>query len=123
MVRILIADDEPAVREVLRVALESEGYEVTAVGNGREALDFYVRNPVEVIVTDVFMPEKDGIELIEELRALKPEAAIIAMSSGGRRGRGEYLDEARTRGASHVLRKPFATEELMDAVVELTRRL
>jgi CheY-like chemotaxis protein len=123
MVRILIADDEPAVRGVLSVALESEGYEVTAVGNGQEALDFYVQNPVEVVITDVFMPEKDGIELISEIRALNPEATIIAMSSGGRRGRGEYLDVAWAHGASHVLAKPFAPEDLLDVIVELTRQL
>lgn len=104
MASVLIVDDQDMVRRTLRVALESEGLDVREAGDGDEALRLYRSSPADVVVTDIVMPNKEGIETIFELRRSAPRVKIIAMSG---RDTVDFLDMARKLGADHVLRKPF----------------
>lgn len=116
MASILIVDDEKLARMTVRQMLEGEGHEVCDAGNGQAALDQLAGTQVDVVVTDIVMPDKEGIQTIIELRRDYPEVKIIAMSGGGRVGNVDFLTVAKQIGAEHVLRKPFRQRELMEAV-------
>lgn len=104
MASILIVDDQATVRQTLRHALETEGLDVREAGDGAEALRLYRAEAADVVVTDIVMPNKEGIETIFELRRSAPQVKIIAMSD---QGTVDFLGMARKLGADHVLRKPF----------------
>ena len=116
MARILIADDEELLRQTLRYALESEGHEVFEAGNGVQCLDVLKSQPVDLVVTDIVMPEKEGIELIKEIRRDFPEMRILAISAGAWGGKFDYLDTAAKMGAHAVLAKPFSATQIREAV-------
>jgi CheY-like chemotaxis protein len=119
MTHILIVDDEDLIRTALRRTLLLEGFEVSEATNGEEALTLFRRESPDVVVTDLFMPEKEGIETILELKRDHPEAKIIAMT-GGRKGYlQDALEVAKRMGASRTLAKPFEPEELLDAIQQL----
>ena len=101
MARILLVEDDEAVREILRKALVLAGHEVEEAQNGNVALAAYRRQASDVVITDLVMPEKDGLETIMELRRLDPAVKVIAISGGGRTlGPGQlYLETARAIGA------------------------
>jgi len=101
---------------LIRRVLAGEGYGVSEAHNGEEAINSYRLEPADLVITDLFMPEKDGLELIRELRSLYPDAKIIAISGGEHRNTGIYLRAAQALGASRTLAKPFSTEELLAAV-------
>lgn len=113
MASILIVDDQDMVRRTLRLALESEGLDVREAGDGDEALRLYRSAPADVVVTDIVMPNKEGIETIFELRRSSPKVKIIAMSG---RDTADFLDMARKLGADHALRKPFEMRTLLSLV-------
>ena len=121
MARILLVDDDDAIRGMLRKMLMSAGFEVEEAANGNVAVAAYCRQPSDLVITDLVMPEKDGLETIMELRRLDPAVKIIAMSGGGRSlGPGErYLESARTFGALRVLSKPFSASALLKAVSDV----
>lgn len=119
MARILIIDDDVQTLNMLRQMLEREGYEVMDAPDGKEGLKRYRENPTDLIITDLIMPEKEGIETIRELRRDFPDIKIIAMSGGGRVVPGDYLHMARMLGAQHTFAKPIEREELLAAVREL----
>jgi DNA-binding response OmpR family regulator len=108
--RVLVIEDNPDLREYLRLALQSETYDVLTAQNGREALSRLDGHVVDAVVTDLFMPEMDGIETISALRKRFPGMRVIAMS--GRPGV-DYLTVARELGVAHTLRKPFEIDELL----------
>ncbi|MCW1885651.1 response regulator [Luteolibacter flavescens] len=114
--RILIVDDEPAIREVLRQALMAEGFEVEMARNGTEAVKHVREGAFDLVLTDLIMPGKDGIQTILELRAVDPRIQIIAMSGGIVSGGGDFLPLARQLGARTVLSKPFEYRVFMDSV-------
>jgi CheY-like chemotaxis protein len=116
---VLIIEDEPAVRAGIARRLRSKGYETLEAPEGRAALELYKRHHPDVVLTDILMPEQEGIETITELRGIDPEVKIIAMSGGGDFGRLDLLDFALKLGAKAVLRKPFATPELLRCIEEL----
>ncbi|MDH3231476.1 MAG: response regulator [Alphaproteobacteria bacterium] len=116
MGRILVVDDEELVRETLCHMLEDAGYEVFEATNGNEALQAFEEQKIDVVVTDIFMPEKEGLETIAELRQRKPDVKIIAVSGGGGDGKLDYLDFAKRFGAISVLTKPFLREQVLSAV-------
>jgi DNA-binding response OmpR family regulator len=120
--RVLIVDDDPGVRNFLRMVLEVEGYEVEYAADGNQALAAQRQNPAAVVVTDIFMPEAEGIETIVKLREEFPATGIIVMSGGGTRGNADYLALARELGAARTLKKPFGPQELIDAVREVRAR-
>jgi CheY-like chemotaxis protein len=113
--RILVIEDNLDLRDYLRLALETQGYQVLTARNGEEALGYLNGHPVDVVLTDIFMPEMDGIETIAALRKLFPDIRVIAMS--GRPGV-DYLGVARELGVTRTLRKPFDIEELLAALGE-----
>lgn len=113
---ILMVDDNTQLRELLGGALTKMGYEVTSASNGAEAFRAISLNRYDVVLTDMLMPERDGIEVIGELRRLQPEARIVAMSGGGRGSRDHYLQTAKGLGAHAVLGKPFSMSELTAAL-------
>jgi len=96
--------------------LERAGHTVESTGSGREAIDRYQSGEVDLLVTDLIMPEMDGLEIIQEVRRKDPGARILAISGGGRVQAEEYLSVARKFGAVEVLPKPFASQDLKAAV-------
>jgi CheY-like chemotaxis protein len=116
MARILVIDDEEPVRRLLTRILVADGHEVLEANNGREALEVHTKESVQLVITDIVMPEKDGLEVIMALRHDAPGLRIIAMSGGGRFHQTEALLMAEPLGAVASLRKPFSIDELREAV-------
>jgi CheY-like chemotaxis protein len=114
-----MVDDNPELRELLRVALSKMGYVVTSAADGAEAFRAIALNRFDVVITDMLMPERDGIEVIGELQRKQPNARIVAMSGGGRGSRDHYLQTAKGLGAHAVLGKPFSISELTAALESL----
>jgi len=119
MERILVIDDDVKVLNVLHFALVCEGYKVLKASNGKEGLKLYREDPVDLIITDIIMPEKEGLETILELKEKFPEIKIIAISGGGRIGPEEYLPMAKMLGAHRTLAKPFGRDDLVRTVKEV----
>lgn len=118
MARILIIDDEDELRSMLRQMLEQAGHEVAEAVNGAEGIALYERDAHDLIITDIIMPEKEGVETIIALRRTAPELPIIAISGGGRLDATDFLTMAKKLGARHTLTKPFRRDQLLEAVGE-----
>ena len=119
MARVLVIDDEEQVRTLIREVLEGAGHEVMEAGNGREAMKLYEANPTKVVITDLVMPEQDGLETIRELRRRFPTVKIIAVSGAQQKLNLELLYVAEKLGALHTLEKPFEIRKLVALVEEL----
>lgn len=119
MSRILIVDDDQQIREMLRLTLERESHTVLEAADGVGAIAAFKTEDVDLVITDIVMPEKEGIELIMELKGIDPEVRIIAISGGGRINPEDYLKWARRFGVSHTFCKPVDRQELLTAVDEL----
>jgi CheY-like chemotaxis protein len=119
MSRILIIDDELPLRRVLRRILERAGHTVLDAPDGRKGLALWRQEPTEVVVTDIFMPEKDGIEVILEMKNSATKPKIIAMSGGGQRGMLDWNSSALALGADRVLEKPFDQRMFLVTVQEV----
>jgi CheY-like chemotaxis protein len=117
--RILVIDDEESMRQIVREMLELEGYVVETVTNGKEGLQLYLKKPHDLVITDIFMPEMEGLETIRELHRHSPNVKIIAISGGGERGLLNFLSYAKRFGALRALEKPFSVKALLTAVSEL----
>lgn len=117
--KILVIDDEEPIRNMLRQILEKEGFEVVDAREGEEGLKCQRAAPADLIITDIIMPEKEGIETIRELKEDYPELKILAISGGGRIGAESYLALAEKFGADAILRKPLTRDELMEKVRSL----
>jgi DNA-binding NtrC family response regulator len=118
MARILIIDDESQIRSMLRLMLERAGYEIAEAPDGIEGIRQYRENPADLIITDLIMPNKDGIGMIIDLKKEFPKVKIIAMSGGGVNRPEGYLDGAKKLGATRTLTKPIDREEMLKAVKE-----
>lgn len=118
MPSILLVDDDELVRNLLSEILRRADYEVEIAQNGQEAIKLYGERAYDLIVTDLLMPEKEGLEMIMELRRLHPEIRIIAMTGGGRMDPDALLNAASLFGAWRIMRKPFTPEEFIQAVTE-----
>lgn len=114
--QILLIDDDRDLRTMLTRALVRFGYSVTEADNGREALARLETTTFDLLVTDIIMPDMEGIELILKLRRSMPQLPVIAMSAGGRIGPDSYLSLARRSGAAVTLVKPFGLDEFIAAV-------
>ena len=119
MKRILIIDDDFLVRDMLERLVRKACYDVETAENGFHAMRLHRENPVDLVITDIIMPEKEGLETITELRSLFPSVKIIAISGGGRIGPANYLKMAKMLGADRTFSKPFNPSELIAAVDEL----
>jgi len=109
-------EDDELLRDALRVVLEAAGYEVIEAADGDAGLRLAREHGADLAVVDIFMPERDGLEVIKALRVESPGAKIIAVSGGGRTGQIEVLRAAAAFGASRTLLKPFAPRELLTAI-------
>ncbi|MDY0389934.1 response regulator [Desulfobulbus oligotrophicus] len=117
--RILVIDDDDQMRTLLRQVMEWAGYEVMEAENGREGMQKHLKQPADLVITDLIMPEQEGLETITSLKKAYPAIKIIAISGGGRIGPEAYLPAAQELGADKVFTKPFDVHELAEAVREL----
>jgi CheY-like chemotaxis protein len=115
MKRILVIDDDEQMRGFVKEALTRAGYEVLTAEDGLRGLQLFHEHSVDLVITDLFMPEKEGCETIVELRQLRPGLKIIAISGGSRTGK-DCLPIARALGAQRTLNKPIASANLLEAV-------
>lgn len=119
MYHILVVDDDAIMRDMIRSYLEAAGHDVIEASNGRDALAKHRLKPADIAVVDIFMPTKDGIETILELRRTPPCPRILAISGGGEIGGLEYLSYAKVLGADGTLAKPFGREDLLRAIASV----
>jgi DNA-binding response OmpR family regulator len=118
--RVLVVDDNEDLRATIKALLQADGFDVAVAADGDAALASHRLRPADVVVTDLFMPDKDGIETIIELKKLYPSVKIIAMSGWTSTRGSDYLQVAREIGAAVTLQKPFDPQELSRVVRELT---
>jgi len=119
MHRILIIDDEHNILLMLKKMLERAGYEIDLASNGEEGLRLFRNTPSDLVITDIIMPEKEGLETIREMRKMQPKMKIIAMSGGGKVSADNYLETAKIFGASRIMEKPFTQQAMVSTVKEL----
>lgn len=116
---ILIVEDEKEVREMLRLSLARKRYTILEAENGKDAIAHFKPAITDLVVTDLIMPEEDGLKVIMKLREIKPSVKIIAISGGGKAGPASYLNLAKALGADAYYSKPFSLNDLMSKIEEL----
>lgn len=116
MALILVIDDEPGMRTMIERMLKAGGHTVILAGDGDKGLQLFRTNQPDVVVTDIIMPQREGIETIREMRELNPSVRIIAVSGAQPLGGLSFLDIARKFGADAALQKPFRAAELLGAI-------
>jgi CheY-like chemotaxis protein len=115
--RVLVVDDDPEIRDSVARILSGAGYTVELAADGEQAIALQRACPAEVLITDVFMPERDGLETIQFFRAAYPDLPIVAMTGGSPTGlTSEYLSVAEVAGANVTLRKPFPAQSLLESL-------
>jgi DNA-binding NtrC family response regulator len=119
MKKILLVDDEAAIRSMVSVVLKADDRTFVEAGNGTVAQELLETSSFDLIISDVIMPDCDGIELVMAIRRKFPEVPVIIMSGGGRVQANHYLNLAEKLGAARVFEKPFDTAALRNAVSEL----
>jgi DNA-binding NtrC family response regulator len=119
MARVLIIDDEEQVRKLIGEVLEEAGHEVVEARNGREGMKLYEANPADLVITDLVMPEQEGLETITGLRRRFPAVKIIAISGAQQKLDLDLLYVAEKLGALRTLEKPFEMQKLVALVEEL----
>ncbi|MCW5729460.1 MAG: response regulator [Alphaproteobacteria bacterium] len=118
--RILVVDDDDLVRMTMEAALAQAGHEVTPASDGNDALRLFQAGRYDLVITDIIMPGREGIETILELRRLSASVPIIAISGGGRTHNLDFLSAAKALGANHALAKPFTPDALLAMVATAT---
>lgn len=118
---VLIVDDEKGMRKIINISLTRRKFEVFEAENGRDAISHFKPSITDLVITDLIMPEEDGLEVIMKLRKLKPTIKIIAISGGGIVGPRSYLDMAKVLGADAVYSKPFSINNLVLKIEELLK--
>lgn len=116
MTRVLVIDDEELARFTIREILEGANYEVDEAENGRIGIEKQKATPFDLIITDIIMPEKEGVETIIDLKQEYPDLKIIAISGGGRTRNLDFLKLSERFGAKKILAKPFTEGQLLEAV-------
>ncbi len=120
MAKILIVDDEPSLRTLLVHMLETDNHEVIAAEDGEQGLSMYRKELPDLVITDLVMPHKNGIDMILDLKKEYPELRLIAISGGGGiTGAFDYLPTAKLVGADSILKKPFGVQELRDVLIDV----
>lgn len=122
MATILLVDDDDALRTLLRRVLVRDGHVIVEAANGKEALERVREQTFDLMVTDLFMPQQDGLETILALRRMNAHLPVIAMSGGGSAAQFDMLRTASLFGAACVLMKPFRAEEVMAAVRDVLQK-
>ncbi len=116
---ILVIDDEPTTLDLLRKILEMHGYKVSEATNGQEGVEKFQQHPCDLVITDMVMPVKDGLQTILDLRSEAPDLPVIAISGGGTISKERYLAIAGYLDKVITIAKPFAIEEITQAVEKL----
>lgn len=116
MAKVLLIDDDDMVRNTIFGALSRAGHEVIAASNGRNGIEQFSIHTPDIVITDIIMPDQEGLETILAIRKVDSDVPIIAMSGAAIIGKINFLANAETFGANQTLRKPFRTAELMTAV-------
>ena len=116
MPRILVIDDEQLLRSTVVTILTRAGFTVEDASDGQAGIAKFHKNPPDIVLTDIFMPNRDGIEIIKELKHSSPQTKIIAMTGGGHLRMMEIASAAKVLGADHILDKPFDSESLLAAI-------
>jgi CheY-like chemotaxis protein len=119
MANILVIDDERLVRSTIRLLLLRAGHQVEEADDGVSGVNAAMAHAFDLIITDIIMPSRDGVQAITLLLQHKPDQKVIALSGGERLGQTETLDSAMTAGATAVIRKPFRVHELMETVTRV----
>lgn len=118
MACILVIDDNPEFRAILRTHLEANGHSTLLAENGEQGLSLLERGGIDMVLTDILMPQRDGVEVLREAKRRWPNLPVIAISGGGWIGANELLGMAERLGADQVLQKPVRREDLLQAVDE-----
>jgi len=116
---ILIVEDDRELREMLRISLARRRYTVLEADNGKDAITYFKPTLTDLVITDLIMPEEDGLKVIIKLREIKPSIKIIAISGGGKAGPASYLNLAKALGANAAYSKPFSLNDLMTKIDDL----
>jgi CheY-like chemotaxis protein len=119
MATILIVDDEHLARITVRKILERAGHRIVEAGNGVEGLNALRTQQFDLVITDIIMPDMEGVEMIGHMKRLKPDQRIIAVSGGGRTRNLDFLKMAEQHGAARSLPKPFSQSDLLQAVQDV----
>ena len=119
MAKIFVFDDEISILLMVKKMLEKNGHEVETALNGKEGIELFEKGKPDLLITDIIMPEKEGLETIFTIKKKYPDLKIIAISGGGRIGPDEYLPVAKLLGASAVFQKPLIPKEFMQTVTDL----
>lgn len=120
MAKILIVDDEQNIRNILCETLKKDEYEIFEASSGQEAIELLDANSIDLMITDLVMPGKTGLDLIMEIKEKIPELNIVAISGGGGiNGRFDYLPIAQLIGANNIIRKPFSMADIKKIVSDL----
>ena len=120
MAGVLIVEDDNELREMIRISLTRRKFTVMEAANGKEAIVHFKPSLTDIVVTDLIMPEEDGLKVIMKLRELKPSIKVIAISGGGKAGPGSYLNLARALGADAIYSKPFSINDLVAKIEDLS---
>ena len=118
MAKILVIDDDPLVRNTILRILRASGFEVVAAEDGLRGMKVFRSEAPDLVITDIIMPDQEGIQTIIEMRRERPNAKIIAISGGGRVANADFLSMARSLGADSVVAKPFTPAQLVSRVDE-----
>jgi len=119
MAKILVIDDDASTRLLLRRLLERAGHQVAEAANGDEGVASYRESRADVVITDLFMPGRDGLQTTADIRREDPDAQIVAMTAHGEEENYDFLRVAESQGAARTLRKPFAVADVLEAVDSL----
>ena len=119
MTKILIIEDDTAVRACLESVISRAGYETATAADGRAGLQVFRSEPFDLVITDIIMPEKDGIETIMDMKREQKDLKVLAISGGGRAEPDNYLESARLLGADATMKKPFTHQEMLETIVKL----
>jgi DNA-binding response OmpR family regulator len=119
---ILIVEDDKDLREMLKTSLSKRKYTVIEASDGKEAIIHFKPAITDLVITDLIMPDEDGLKVIMKLKEIKPDIKIIAISGGGKAGPGNYLNIARALGADEVLSKPFSLIDLITKIESILKQ-
>ena len=119
MAQVLVVDDDDQVRKLISLVLQQEGHTVVEASNGKMAIQHIQEAEINLVISDIVMPDMDGLELIRGIRRIHPGIKILAISGAGKEGPGLYLNMAEQFGADAILTKPFAPDQLIEQVSAL----
>lgn len=120
MAQILLIEDNDLLRDTIKKLLENKGYKIMVASDGEEGLKMFRSDPAEVVITDIIMPNKDGVETIFELYKYFPAVSVIAISGGGKAPAEDYLNSIKLLpNVKYIFKKPFANYDLLMAIKDL----